>query len=287
MTTQNNIKYFKGIAWFILSIVISNLNDVMTKYLGTSLHPVQVAFLRFLFGTLSLLPFMVYFGKKSFKTSRPSLHIARGALLFVGISIWCFGLNIIPIVSATLLTFTIPFFVLMMAPIFLNEKVGLPLWVATIIGFIGVVFVLEPHAEDFNPFSLLMIVAAFLFASLDIINKKFAIRETMLSMLFYSAAVTAILAAAPAIYYWEPVSDMQWLLLAVLGACGNLILYCILKAFANVKASDVSPYRYLELILSGFMGMLIFGEMVSDNIIIGALIIIPTTFFIGYIRSKQ
>jgi S-adenosylmethionine uptake transporter len=162
-----NKQYLLGITWFIASLVISCGNDVITKYLGTNLHPMQVAFLRFFFGTLSLLPFMLYNGKQAFQTSRPIIHIIRGTLLFVAITIWCFGLNIVPILSATLLTFTIPFFVLILAPIFLKETVSWPLWTATILGFAGVILVLDPTHIDFNPLSLLMLSSALLFASLD------------------------------------------------------------------------------------------------------------------------
>jgi len=284
---KQNAKYALGIAWFILSLFISNLNDILMKHLGSNLHPTQVAFMRFLFGTLSLLPFMLYGGLASFQTSRISIHIVRGLLLFLGISVWCFGLGIVPILSATLLTFTIPFFVLIMAPIFLGEKVKKSLWVATFLGFLGVYFVLNPHAEDFNVFSIVMLISALLFATLDIINKKFVSKESMLSMLFYSALFTTILGALPAYYYWRSMSDIQILLLAVLGAFGNLILYCILKAFAYVRASDVSPYRYLELVVSAFTGFVLFNEAPTMHTIVGAIIIIPSTFYIGYMRMQE
>ncbi len=285
-TLSRKQSYMQGILWFILSLIISNLNDIITKYLASNIHPVQISFLRFTFGCIVLLPFMMYFGVSHFKTSRPWVHLIRGLLLFVGISIWGFGLTLIPIASATLLTFTIPFFILLLAPIFLKEKVSGNLWSATIFGFVGVYFVLHPTTHDFNPFSLLMVMSAMLFAILDIINKKFVITETMLSMLFYSALVTATLAALPAYLYWMPMDYISWLLIVVLGAGSNLILYCILKAFSYVKASDVAPFRYLELVLSSVAGVFLFQEALSSHMFIGTLIIVPTTLYIAYSTAK-
>lgn len=286
MTHIKNSKYFIGITWFLLSLVISNINDIIMKHLGTDLHPMQVAFCRFCFGTLSLLPLMLYFGKSSFKTSRYYIHIARGLLLFLGISIWCFGLSIVPITTATILTFTIPLFVLIMAPIFLGERVSTELWLVTLLGFAGVVIVFNPFGTAFQPISLIMLISSIMFASLDIINKKFVASESMLSMLFYSALVTTVLSIYPAMLYWQQMTLHQVLLLAIIGVFSNLILFCLLKGFSLVNASAVAPYRYLELLLSGVFGYVIFSEIPEITMYIGAAIIIPTTFYVGYKQMK-
>lgn len=279
-------KYILGIMWFILSLVISNLNDSIAKFTGTSMHPMQIAFLRFFFGTLSLLPFMLFYGRSAFITSRPMVHITRGIVLFVAIIIWIIGLTIIPIATATLLTFTIPMFVLIMARFFLKEKVTIQLWLATLLGFLGAFIVLGPSTLEFNPLSLLMLLSAGMFAALDILNKKFVVKESMLSMLFYSALITTILSIYPAYRYWQTPETYDLLLLFILGAGSNFILYCLLKAFTNVDASAVAPYRYLELVLSGLVGYTLFKEIPGIYMLAGTLIIIPTTLYIGYGQLK-
>ena len=281
MLAKIHRNYLIGISWFILSLFISCINDVIVKYVSYSLHPFEVAFFRFLFGTLSLLPIMLYYGRKSFSTSRPIIHFMRGAILFVAISIWCIGLNIVPIVSATLLTFTIPLFILILAPIFLGEKVKLELWILTVVGFIGIILIFQPTSADFNPMSLIMLGSAFLFALLDIINKKFVIKESMLSMLFYSAIVTTLLGLFPALYFWQNPTLHDLILMLCLGAGSNLILFCLLKGFALVAVSEVAPYRYLEVVFSALFGYIIFIETPGFYTYLGALIIIPTTLFIA------
>jgi S-adenosylmethionine uptake transporter len=277
-------KYMLGIAWFILSLVISNLNDVIAKYVGSDLHFTQTTFCRCFFGMLSLLPFMFYGGLKSFRTPRPIMHVIRGSLLYFGIAIWILGLNLVPIATATIMTFTIPLFILIMAPIFLGEKVSTRLWVATLVGFAGVVIVFNPSHDTFEPISLILLVSSLMFATLDIINKKYVVKESMLSMLFYSAVVTSILGFYPAYMFWQDVTTHQLMLLALLGAGSNLILYCLLKAFSFVQASAVAPYRYLELVLSAFVGFVVFREIPAMATYIGTLIIVPCTL---YVASQQ
>jgi S-adenosylmethionine uptake transporter len=273
---------FVGIVWFILSLLISNLNDIITKQAAIGLPYFQVAFLRFAFGTLTLLPFMIWQGKKSFFTNNFTIHVLRGGVLFVAITIWTMGLTIIPLVTATLLTFTIPFFVLILAYFCLHEKVNTKLWMATLLGFLGAVILLNPTQPAFNNAAWLMVLAALLFASLDIINKKFINQETMLSMLFYSALVTTLLGAYPAFAAWQPMSTADVVMLLLLGANGNLILFCLLKAFKYVGASTVAPYRYLEILLSAVLGIVLFGEFLQPNILLGAVIIILTTGLLSY-----
>lgn len=80
-----NIKlrsYLIGVTWFMLSLVTSSVNDVIAKYLGLRLHSYEVTFCRFMFGTISLIPFILYYGIGTLKTTRPFVHCIRGILLF-------------------------------------------------------------------------------------------------------------------------------------------------------------------------------------------------------------
>lgn len=285
--SQPSSNYLRGISWFILSLVISITNDVFSKYLGQNLHSVQITFLRFLFGTISLLPFMFYYGRKSFYTSRIGLHVVRGGLLFAAIALWIFGLTQAPITVATTLTFIIPMFVLILAKFFLKEKVGGARWIVTIIGFLGVVVVLEPSSMNFSPLILLLVLATLMFATLDIINKKFVVKESMLAMLFYTALVTMLIAAIPAFYVWKTPTFQQFFFLGLLGCGANLILFCLLKAFAATEASAVAPFRYIELLLSAGLGIVVFNEIPTLALCLGALIIIPCTLFLVYSETKK
>ena len=277
------MKYFIGISWFILSLLISSVNDIIGKYISTNISPLETTFFRFLFGTISLIPFIFYSGLRSIKTSRPLLHFIRGLFLAIAIFLWIKGLSTSQVTTATIISFTIPIFILILAPIFLGEKVSIKLWVVTIIGLIGIIITLNPSKLSFNTNSFLFVIATVLFASLDIINKKYIIKESMLSMLFYSSLVTTILAFFPifmnrAIWQTPRASDLLYLM--VLGVGSNAILYCLLKAFHLVKASSVAPFRYLELLFSLGLGYVVFNDLPNYTAYIGASLIIPCSLYI-------
>lgn len=279
--------YFIGVCWFILSLMSSSLNDVISKYAGIRLHSYEITFFRFMFGTMTLIPFVLYFGSSTLKTTRPLIHFFRGLLLFLGIAGWTYGLSIAPVTTATVISFTIPLFVLVLGVFFLQENILWQRWLVTVIAFVGLVITLNPSASDFNPNILVFIAAAVSFAILDIINKKFVVQETMISMLFYSAMITALLALPFALQYWITPTLQELLLLFILGASANLILFFLLKAFALADATALAPYRYFELVVSAIIAYLVFQEIPTQATIIGSLVVIPSTLFIIYSEKKQ
>jgi S-adenosylmethionine uptake transporter len=279
--------YPKAIVWFVLSLIVSCGNDAIMKYVGTYMSPWQVAFFRCFFGTITLLPLMLYQGRVAFKTHRPLLHVMRGVLLFVTISLWSHGVKDAPITTATIMSFTVPIFVLLLAPVFLRERVTWPMWVTTLIGFCGIVLVLQPTHCSFHSSSILFVLAAALFGLLDIINKKYVRQEPMLCMLFYSTLAATILLAVPAMYA-GPIPTRQALLwLLVLGIGSNLILYFLLNAFTLTSVSSLAPFRYLELLVSMGGGYLFFQELPSRNSYLGAAIIVPCTLLIVYYQHRS
>ena len=281
------LNYLQAIAWFVLSLIVSCGNDAIMKYVGTQISPWQVAFFRYFLGAATLLPFMWHQGQVSFITHRPLLHIVRGGLLFAAMSLWGHGVKQVPITTATVMSFTVPIFVLLLAPVFLRERVTWPVWVATLVGFGGIVLVLQPSSWSFFGASMLFVMAAGVFGLLDIINKKYIAQESMLCMLFYSTLVAAILLAFPALCVGKiPAIHVVWWLLA-LGIGSNLILYFLLKAFALASVSSLAPFRYLELLISMGVGHFFFQELPSKDSCLGAAVIIPCSLFVVYYQSRS
>ncbi|WP_264375757.1 MULTISPECIES: DMT family transporter [unclassified Wolbachia] len=278
--------YLLGVGWFILSLLSSVANDTISKYLGLHLQSFEIIFFRFLFTTITLVPFMFYYGIETFKTSQISTQITRGGLLFCGMTLWTYGLTVFPIVTATIISFSIPLFVILLAIPLLNENIIWQRWIVTVIGFVGIAITTKAHSEDFNPKILIFIVSALIFAILDILNKKLVIKESVISMLFYSALTTTIFSTPPLLFYWHMPSLLELVLLLILGISSNLILFFMLKAFALTDATALAPYRYIELIISAIVTYVIFNELPDKSALYGTLILIPSTLFIAYSEGK-
>ena len=138
--------YFVGVSWFVLSLISSSINDVIAKYVGVRLHTYEVTFFRFMFGAMTLIPFVMYYGVSTLKTSRPTVHFMRGFLLFLGMAGWTYGLTLAPVTTATVVSFTVPIFVLVLGVFFLSEHILWQRLLVTIAAFVGLVITLNPGA---------------------------------------------------------------------------------------------------------------------------------------------
>lgn len=284
----NSKGYLQGIFWMLMVCIVSSLNDVLTKQVGSRLSGAEVAFFRFFFSTLVLLPFMVVRGKSAFVTHYPGAQCIRAILLVLAMTAWSYGVASLPLTLATTISFTTPFFILPLAKFFLNEHVGWQRWAATLFGFAGILISIHPTGDSFNPMALTLIVSTLMFASLDIINKKLLIEdESLLSMLFYSGLGTAVLGLVPALLTWETPTFQELFFLLLLGVGGSLILFCLLKAFSATEVSALQSFRYTEFVLSGVFGLMIFQEWPTYSTLLGAAIIIPATLYIAAFETRQ
>ncbi|MDR0595350.1 MAG: DMT family transporter [Puniceicoccales bacterium] len=285
---RNKANYFAGIAWFIASLFVCIFNDSVTKLLVGNYGVAQIVFLRYLFATISLIPCMVIRGSHTFKTRHGVIHSIRAIMLALAIAMYCFSLDKLPLSTVITINFTIPIFTLLLAYVFLKEKIGRVKLVATLASFIGIWITSEPANANFASHAIVILVlSSIMFAALDVINKKFATKEDTLTMLFYTAIVTLIVVAMPTWVSWGNVQAADWIFFILLGCGANLLLYCILKAFKQVTVSAVAPFRYIEFILSAVVGFFCFGEIPTRGTVLGACIIIPSTLYIILAESRS
>ncbi len=297
----NQKGYLQGVFWAIMICVVSSTNDTLMKLTGSRLEGLQVAFFRFFFSMITLLPFMLYKGAHVFKTPRPGFHSLRAILGYVAVVCWCIGVAITPLSATSLLAQTTPLFTLPMAFLILREKVGWQRVVATIAGFVGILVILqspgqwinflsltEVNITDVNMGAIWLLAAAVFFAASDILNKiMVGTDEHPLTMLFYFAAGTTLIGIIPAYIVWQTptISELFWLL--CLGGGANMILYCILKAFAATDISAIMPYRYVEILVACMFGFVLFGEIPTIMTLLGAAIIVPATLTIAIYEIRK
>lgn len=282
--------YLQGVSFLLLSIVVSCANDVISKFMGQRLPAAEIIFFRFLFGAITLLPIVVTSGISVLRTRQLSVNIIRGVLGAVSLFLCTYAVITLPLVEVTVILWTIPLFQLVLANTFLGEKVTLLRWIATLIGFVGLSCVTmydDGTLLEFNPLCIVPIAAAILFAVQDVMIKKIVTNENRITMLLYFAVVATIVSAIPATMQWVNPDSRELVLLAGLGLGGNLIQYCIFRAFKAADLSALAPYRYTEFFVSATMAFLFFGEIPGINVFIGAAILVPSTLYLGYSERRR
>ena len=106
------------------------------------------------------------------KTHYPILTVIRGLMFFIAFSLYFFSLTKLSLATAVTLFFVSPFFITILSMIFLNETIGFRRWAALIIGFIGVILVMDPKISNFNIYTTFPVICALFYALTMIIQKK-------------------------------------------------------------------------------------------------------------------
>lgn len=286
--------YLQGVFWANMISVVAVSNDVIMRSLGNAeaaagapLPIVEISFFRFLFSMLVLLPFMMGNNFSLFKTKIPGMHALRGIVGAAAIGLCCWSVNVMPLAQSSSLMFVQPLFFLVMAYFILKEHVNRARWIATLAGFMGVIYIIRPGTESFDIYSFIPLGAAVLFATLDLMAKKMIVNEKSLTLLFYFGLATTLIAAPFVIPVWQTPTMTELGYLCLLGIGGNLIQVCLFLAFSATEASALMPFRYVEFVIASLFGYLFFSQLPTLTLLIGSSVIIASAFYLSYSEMKK
>lgn len=290
----NNTKtysYMRGFWWSIAASALCAFNDFLMKKIGFNLSGGVTLFFRFFFSCIVFLPYILL-RPGLFKTRHMWVHCIRGGLFALAMLPWSYGLIKIPLPIATIISFATPFFVTLLSVLWNKETMTMSRTLALITGFSGIVIGATCSGQwtSFNMIYLAIALGAtFLFAVLDVLNKKMlTLNENVPSLIVHSAFWTSIFSLPFAARDWctPTISDLAYL--AVLGVSANALLGCLLKASQSVKdLSSLQPLRYSEFIFSCLFSIIFFNHYPNTSSLIGIAFIIPSAIYLMRKEKKS
>ena len=252
------------------------------KALAGEIHSTQIVLIRCLIGLLVILPVLARQGFGKIKSEQLTLHLIRGICAAVAINLGFYSLTILPLATATVLFFAAPLFVTLFAIPLLNEIVGWRRMLATMVGFAGTVIVVNPTLSGFDATLLIPILSSVFFAVSLILNKQLSKTDSPAVLMFYIFLIVTVVSAPLAISNWTTPSFSQWqILVFVISLFATSRTYFDIKAYSLGEASFVAPFQYLRILFVGIAAYLVFREVIEINVLIGALVIISSTFYIA------
>jgi drug/metabolite transporter (DMT)-like permease len=271
----------RGAIWLIAGSICFTGVGVLIKLLGRELDSTQVAFFRCIFGVLFVLPIVFRQNFASLRSNRHMGHFWRAALGTVSMVIGFYALTHLTLADVTAISFTTPLFVIIVAVLFLGEKVRWRRWTATVVGFLGVLVMMRPGQGEFDPVMLVALFGASLTAVAVCLVKSLTGSESTRTMLVMFTLWSAAFLAGPAIYVWKNPSMWGWVMAVTMGLLATIGQAFVIKAYTEGEATVVSPFDYLRLPLSVAAGVWIFAESPSWWTLVGALIIVVSTLYIA------
>ena len=272
-----------GIASILIAVLFFAIMDATAKWLGQDYEPVQIVFLRHLFG---LLPVAVFVwlggGLHRLKTRRPGLHALRALLVFVALLTFILGLRRLPLAEAIAFAFTAPLFVTALSVPVLGEPVGARRWGAVLVGFAGALLMIRPGTAGFRIEALWVLASALCFALAMLLTRRMARSETNVAMLAYSTLGAGLVGLPVMPFVWRaPAGGDIWLFVLV-GLVGGTAAYFVIMAYRNAPAALVAPFEYTALVWGAILGWILWREQPAPVVWLGAAVIILSGLYITH-----
>ena len=244
------------------------------KHLSDHLPTEQIVFFRNIGGLAVLLPLILSQGTSLLKTQVWHLHLFRG---LVGVSaMYCYfwALGNMPLAEAFLVKLSGPFFMPLIALLWLGERAGRYSIIAIIIGFAGVACILRPDNSAFTLIALVALLGAFLAAVVKVTIRRMSGTESSQTIVFYFGLIATIVTAPAAILNWQTPSLMVWLWIVAMSLVATIGQLALTRAYRIAPTGKVGVYVYSAVLYGALMGWIFWDEIPLWTTWLGAALII-------------
>ena len=263
-----------------ISVCAFSLMDVLVKW--SDAYPVgQVLFFR---GFCGIIPILFLIPRNRFldfyKTTRPILHFKRclsGLIALVAIFI---ALRNLPLATVVSITFAAPIFTTIFSIFLLKEKVGLYSWLAVLVGFVGIIVITEPGFSSLNFYYIYPIIFCLGLSYVAIAIRKLSTTEPVWLISFFFSFSIAILGLLSIFQGWVMPNLLDLFLLSMVGILGGLANLWLSQSYKYSEVSLVTPLKYLALVFAIIFGYFIWNEVPTLKTLMGALLVIVSSFII-------
>lgn len=270
----------RGIVMICLGSLCFNLNDTTTKFLIDHYPISMIIFLRSMLALPLLVVMAILIGRtRVSRSSKLGFHAIRGALNLLAAYLYIKGLEYLSVAEATVILFALPLIVTAASALLFKELVGWKKWAAGICSFAGVIIAIRPGSDAFQPASLLILAASFLYAANSVTARWLPEADDLWTVSFMAAGFSAIFVAPVAIESWTAVAAEDLVLFAAAAVFSSLGIGLGSMAYRLAPASDLAPFGYSGLIWSLAITWIVWGTFPSIWTIAGALVIICSSIF--------
>jgi drug/metabolite transporter (DMT)-like permease len=251
----------------------------------------QVVFYRGFFALLPLFiwTFFTVGPLEAIKTRRPAYHVVRAVLGTTSMFSSFLAVQLLPLVTVTAFNFVQPIFAVILAALFLSEKVGKYRWGAVIVGFLGVLLMIEPHGGLTALLTLKLskgvvyaLVSSFLTAVVVVWIRQMSATERCEAIVFYFMTACAAMGAIVMLWDYAPIGwgAVFWLVLC--GLVGGVGQLAMTYSYHYGEPSLLAPFDYAQMIWAMILGWFVFAEMPVAMVLLGAGVVIGSGLFIAW-----
>jgi len=258
------------------------VNDALVKYASQSMPTAQLICVRGVMASLLVLAVAHALGA----TARIGA-ISQGAVALragvdaVATMLYLVSLFHLPIANATAINLASPLFITAFAVLFMSERVGWRRWLAIMVGFGGVLLVIQPRAEGFNVFALVCLLATVFHAARDLLTRRIdAGVPSILVTLATAVAVTLLSGVLSVFEGWRAFGLFELALLALASVFLAGGYYLIIDGMRHGEVSLVAPFRYTGLLWALGIGFIVWRDVPNTLAWAGIALLIGSGLYV-------
>ena len=277
----------KGIVFLMLASFVFSIMALLIKLLGQHLHITQILLVRQIGMTIMVAPAILRNFPGSLRSERPGLQLIRVCCALVAMLCGFTAVIYLPLADATAIFFAKSFFVTILAVLILGETVGVYRWSAVLVGFLGVMIMLQPGTDNYSVYGLLSLAGAAGAAAVMISLRLLSRIDSPDTIMIYAVLGVGVVMILPGIYFWQEPAALEWLLLIAVGVVSYFAQKCNIFAYKHGEASLLASLDYVRLLWATLFGFLIFGQFPGGSIWLGATIVIAAAIFMIYRETRR
>src|SRR5262245_49595561 len=220
-----------------------------------------------------ILPWVLRRGGAGLKTRRPALHFLRAVAGLLSQYLLFVALKYIPLVDAVLLANAAPLFIPLIAWLWLKQAIPAKLWASLVIGFVGVVLILQPGGQVFSWATPLALAAGACSAVALVAVSLLDTTEPPARNLAYSFLISSLLTAPFLVSDWTTPGLRGWFWLGGVGVTMALAQFLLILAYDQASAAALSPFNYSVVVFSGLLGWLVWGQVPNALSLVGVVLV--------------
>lgn len=277
----------RGILWVIVATLFFTGTNTCAKILGQSHDVLQVVWARYTFHLVLLALLLNVRFPGILRTANLQMQLGRSIMLLVASALYFTGFTLLPLAESSAIINVTPILVTVLSAPLLGERVGIRRWAGVLAGFAGALIIIRPGLGIIDAAALFPLSAASAYALYQIFTRRVSQSDSALTSIAYTAVAGTVVCGVAVPFVWTPPDAAGWGLMVLMGLCGAIGHYCLIRAYTVAEVSTVVPFTFTIMIWMTASGFVVFGDLPDLWAALGMAIIAGSGLYIMHRETRR
>ena len=270
-----------GIFLMILATLIFATQDGVSRFLAEKYNVITTMIIRFWFLASCIIVCFLFSQKarKLIKTEQPILQLLRSTILILEVFITVYSFTVVGLLTTSAIFSCYPLLAALFSVLILKETLTTNKLIAIIIGFCGILIIIQPGSTIFQSSSIIPLIGAILFALYGVLTRKAGLKDSSYTSFIWTGLTGGFLVTFLFPFFWKQIIGLDIVWIAILSVLGILGHFLLIKAFEVAEASAIQPFAFFHFVFASIIGIAIFSEQLTYSILLGSIIVIGSGVF--------